>query len=57
MEWTKKDRKAYTNNKLDYTCIEIYDEDKINQFFKIDNQIFRYPIKVFKDKDIFQKIF
>ena len=35
-----KDRKVFTNEKLDYTCIEIFDEDNINKFFKIDENIF-----------------
>jgi len=28
----KEDRKTYTNKELDYTCIEIFDEDKIEEF-------------------------
>ena len=29
-------RKVFTSKELDYTCIEIFDEDNINKFFKID---------------------
>ena len=47
-----KDRKVYTNEKLDYTCIEIYDEDEIEQYFKIDNHIIRNSIEIYKEKDI-----
>jgi hypothetical protein len=36
---TKK-RKVFTNEKLDYTCIEIIEEDRINSFFEIDYSIF-----------------
>ena len=35
-----KDRLAFTNKELDYTCIEIFDSDKIKNFFKIDDEIF-----------------
>ena len=32
-------RKTYTNAELDYTCVELFDEDEINHFFEIDNDI------------------
>ena len=48
-----KDRKVYTNTKLDYTCIEIFDEDEIKQYFKIDSYIIRNSIEIYKEKDIF----
>ena len=32
-------RKTYTNAELDYTCVELFDEDQINNFFEIDNDI------------------
>jgi len=32
-------RKRFTNDKLDYTCIEIFDEDEITNFFDIDNSV------------------
>lgn len=32
-------RRAYTNEYLDYTCIEILDEDNIKKFFLIDENI------------------
>ena len=34
-----KNRKIYTNKELDYTCIEILDEDNIEEYFKIDENI------------------
>ena len=40
-------RKKFTDKDLDYTCIEILNEDKIKQFFEIDNKQF------YKDQDIF----
>ena len=40
-------RKKITDKDLDYTCIEILNEDKIKQFFEIDNKQF------YKDQDIF----
>ena len=49
----KEDRKVFTNKVLDYTCIEIFDKDKIKDFFKIDNQIIDNPIDIYKDRDIF----
>ena len=39
IEITKK-RKVFTNEKLDYTCIEIIEEDSINSLFEIDYSIF-----------------
>ena len=35
-----KDRRAYTKEELNYTCIEIFDTDNINNFFSIDKTIF-----------------
>ena len=35
-----KERKAFTNKKLDYTCIEILESDNIKKFFYIDEAIF-----------------
>ena len=39
IEITEK-RRDFTDINLDYTCIEIFDTDKINEFFKIDKTIF-----------------
>ena len=39
IEITEK-RRVFTNTELDYTCIEILDSDKINNFFKIEKTIF-----------------
>ena len=35
-----KDRRVFTNDELDYTCIEILDTDNIKKFFNIDKTIF-----------------
>ena len=35
-----ENRRVFTNTDLDYTCIEIIDSDKINNFFKIDKTLF-----------------
>ena len=35
-----KNRRTFTNEELDYTCIEIFDIDNINNFFSIDKAIF-----------------
>ena len=48
-----KDRKVYTNEELDYTCIEIFDKDEIKEFFNIDKQIIKNSIEIYKDRDIF----
>ena len=34
-----KKRKIYINKNLGYTCIQILNEDNINQYFEIDNNI------------------
>ena len=49
----KEDRKTYTNKELDYTCIEIFDEDKIEEFLKIDKIIINNSIEFYKNKEIF----
>ena len=46
-------RKIFTNEKLDYTCIEIFDSDKIiGNFFKIDKTIFNQNKKDLKNTKI-----
>ena len=47
-----KNRRAFTNEKLDYTCIEIFDTDNINKFFSIEKTIFNNKDDLIK-KDIF----
>ena len=47
-----KDRKIFTNKEFDYTCIEIFDTDKINNFFRIDKAIFDNK-NILIDKEIF----
>jgi len=46
-------RKVYTNKELDYTCIEILKNDKIEDYFKIDNNLMDNSIKIYKDYEIF----
>ena len=48
-----ENRKVYTNKELDYTCIEILDNDNIEEYFKIDNNIIEYSIDKYKNKEIF----
>ena len=45
-------RKVFTNEILDYTCIEIFDSDNIKKFFRIDDNIFINKIRLI-DKEIF----
>ena len=47
-----KNRRAFTNPELDYTCIEIFDTDNINKFFSIDKTIFNNQ-DVLINKEIF----
>ena len=44
-----RDRRKFTNKSLDYTCIEIFKDDDIAKFFKIDN----IDINSKKSQDIF----
>jgi len=46
-----KNRKVFTNEDLDYTCIEILDIDKITKFFNIDQTVFENKNSL-KYKDI-----
>ena len=49
-------RKAITNKKLDYTCIEILESDGFKNFFKIEPNIITHRSnkgKIFLTKDIF----
>jgi len=36
-----KDRRKFTSELFDYTCIEIFEEDNIKKFFKIDKSFFQ----------------
>ena len=46
-----KKRRCYTNEVLDYTCIEILDEDQIEDFFEIENEKSNNP-KEYNGEDI-----
>ena len=47
-----ENRKKFTNKKYDYTCIEIFDSDKIKNFFKIDLKTLENKNDL-KNKEIF----
>jgi len=47
-----KNRKKFTNKIYDYTCIEIFDSDKIQNYFKIDLKALENKNDL-KDKEIF----
>ena len=47
-----ENRRAFTKIELDYTCIEIFDADNINKFFKIDEKIINDK-NTLKNKEIF----
>ena len=47
-----ENRKVFTNEELDYTCIEIKKEDNFKDFFLIDENILNYDENEYKDKDI-----
>ena len=46
-----KNRQCFTNEDLDYTCIQILDEDKIEDFFEIENENSNNP-KEYNGEDI-----
>ena len=58
MEITKK-RRVFTDEELDYTCIEIFEKDKIfknneiEELFKIDQNIFENNISSLLNSDIY----
>ena len=47
-----KDRKVFTDEELDYTCIQIFGTDKIKNYFNIDKIIFNDKNSL-KNKEIF----
>ena len=48
-----KERKVFTDKDLDYSLIEIFDDDDFQYFFKIDRDIIKNKPTVFKSHDIF----
>ena len=46
-------RLVFTNEELDYTCIELLEEDNFKQFFNINKDILEKGANIFKDHDIF----
>ena len=55
LEITKegKLRKIFMDKNLDYTIIELFEDDDIKEFFKVDSHIIRKGPEVFIDHDIF----
>lgn len=55
IEMTKngKKRRVFLNKRLDYSLIELFDDDGFNNFFKIDHDIIKNDPAVFKNHDIF----
>ena len=47
-----KQRKIFTDKVLDYTCIEILEEDGIKNYFNIDPNIIGNKIDIFEKQDI-----
>jgi hypothetical protein len=48
-----KERRFYTNESLDYICIEIFDSDGILNFFEIDEDIINEKLENLKQSEIF----
>ena len=49
-----ENRKIFTNQKLDYTCIELFESDGIVNYFEIDPNIFKNNNNIiFENNDIF----
>ena len=48
-----KDRKTFINNEFDYTCIEIFNTDQINKFFRIDKHFFANKDNLKNNDEIF----
>ena len=46
-------RKVFTNKKLDYTCIELFESDGIIKFFKIEPDLFQHNKNFLENNDIF----
>ena len=55
IEMTKngKERKIFTDKILDYSLIELFDDDEFKYFFKIDQDIIKNESTVFDHHDIF----
>ena len=45
-------RKCFINEELDYTCIEIFDEDEIEDFFDVENKEYKDINEYFLNEDI-----
>ena len=46
-------RNAFTNEKLDYTCVEIFEEDGITNFFEIDSDVLEKKTNLLVNQEIF----
>jgi len=49
----KKERNVITDEFLDYTIIELFDDDDFKNFFRIDQDIINNGLSVFENHDIF----
>ena len=47
-----KERFCHTNAELDYTCIQIFNDDKIEDFFEIENENNKNPKDNYLNEDI-----
>ena len=47
-----KKRRVYSNNKLNYTCIEILESDNIKNYFKFESEVYENNINLI-DKEVF----
>ena len=47
------ERKIFTNKDLDYTCIEILEEDNIKKYFNIDPDLIDNSINIYEKQDVF----
>ena len=47
------ERRIFTNEDLDYTCIEILEEDNIKKYFNIDQNIIENNINIYEKQDVF----
>ena len=52
IEMTEK-RRAFTNQELDYTCVEIFKKDNIGNYFQIEPYILENESNKFIENDIF----
>ena len=47
------ERRIFTNEDLDYTCIEILEKDNVKKFFNIDPDIIENSIEIYEKQEVF----